>query len=262
MASDPRVVSERIGQLANVGTRRLAHFGDRIDKRNLGRQKGIGGYLDQLRGLQIGHQKRHARCQQRRVQLADGYLGARRIILYPKDDTVGVEGVVHREALAQEFRIPGNFHVDSPGCQCTGPMSQFGCGAHWDCRLADQNRRPDQTRHQRIDDGVDMPQVGAIFAYLLRRADPQEMHVGEIGRHVVVGGEPQAAGSQVISQQLSQAGFVERNVTPGELGDLTGIDIDPDDLVSQLRHTDGVGGTQIPSAEDAASHTTVCRWLR
>lgn len=86
--------------------------------------------------------------------------------------------------------------------------------------------------------------------------------VGEIGRHVVVGGEPQAAGSQVISQQLSQAGFVERNVTPGELGDLTGIDIDPDDLVSQLRHTDGVGGTQIPSAEDAASHTTVCRWLR
>ena len=82
------------------------------------------------------------------------------------------------------------------------------------------------------------------------------MHVGELGRHVVVGGEPQPPRSQVLRQQLSQPGLVERNVTAGELGDLARVDIDPDDLVSQFRHSDGVGGTQVAGAEDGASHIT------
>ena len=77
-----------------------------------------------------------------------------------------------------------------------------------------------------------MAQVGAVFALLLRRADSEEMHVGEFGRHVVVGGESQSSRSEVGGQQLSQAGFVKRNVAAGKLGDFTWIDIDPDDVVS------------------------------
>jgi hypothetical protein len=49
---------------------------------------------------------------------------------------------------------------------------------------------------------------------------------------------------------------------PASFGDLTRIDIDPYDVVSQLRHSDGVGGTQIAGGKDGASHTTVCRCLR
>ena len=77
-------------------------------------------------------------------------------------------------------------------------------------------------------------QVGAVFALLLRRADAQEMHVGEIGRQVVVSGEPQPPGSQVFGQQLSQTGLVEGDVTRGQLGDFPWVDVDPDDLVPQF----------------------------
>ena len=109
---------------------------------------------------------------------------------------------------------------------------------------------------------MDMAQVGPVFALLLRRANAQEVHVGEFGCHVVVGGEPKPARGKVFGQQLAQAGLVERDVTAGELGDLARVDVDPDDLVSQFRHPDRVGGTQIAGAKDGASHTTVCRWPR
>jgi hypothetical protein len=99
-------------------------------------------------------------------------------------------------------------------------------------------------------------QVGAVFALLLRRADAQEVHVGEIGRQVVVRGEPQSPGSQVVGQQLSQTRLIEGDVTRGQLGDFPWVDIDTDDLVPQLRHPDCVRGAQIPSAKDGASHTS------
>ena len=76
-----------------------------------------------------------------------------------------------------------------------------------------------------------MPQVGAVFALLLRCSDAKEVHVGEFGGALVVGGEAQPAGSDVVAQHLSQTGLVERNVTGGELGDLAWIDVDPDDVV-------------------------------
>ena len=100
-----------------------------------------------------------------------------------------------------------------------------------------------------------MGQVGAVLAFLLRRTNAQEMHVGEFGGHVVVGGEPQPPGRQAVDQQLTQTGFVKRDITRGELGHFARIDVDPDDVVAQLRHTDGVGGAQVAGAENGASHT-------
>ena len=76
-----------------------------------------------------------------------------------------------------------------------------------------------------------MAQVGAVFAALLRSADSEEVHIGEFGRQVVVGGESETTGSDVVAQQLSQTRLIERNIAGGELGDLTGIDVDTDDFV-------------------------------
>src|SRR6185437_9837665 len=102
-------------------------------------------------------------------------------------------------------------------------------------------------------------QVRTVLTLLLWRADAEEVHVGEVGRHIVVGGEVQASRCEVVGQQLSQAGLIERDVAPGELGDLARVDVDPDNLVSEFRHSDSVSGTQVPGAENGASHTTVCR---
>jgi hypothetical protein len=98
-------------------------------------------------------------------------------------------------------------------------------------------------------------QVGTVFPLLLRGSDTQEVQVGEFRRSVVVGGEPQPAGIEVVAQNLSQAGFVERNVPRGELGHLARVDVDANHLVTQLGHSGGVGRAQVTRTEHSASHT-------
>ncbi|OBH22226.1 hypothetical protein A5692_07550 [Mycobacterium sp. E342] len=179
--------------------------------------------------------------------------------MHPKHDAVRMQGVLHRVALAQELGVPGDLDVDAARRQVGRPAVEFGRGSHRHGRFAHQDRRSGQPRHQRVDDRVHVAQVGAVLALLLRCPDPEEVHVGELGRHVVVGGEPQPPRRQVLGQQLAQAGLVERDVTAGELGDLPRVDVDADDLVSQLRHADGVGCTQVTGAEHGASHMTGVR---
>src|SRR5215207_11189598 len=100
-----------------------------------------------------------------------------------------------------------------------------------------------------------MPQVGAVFALLLRGSDTKEVHVGEVGCLVVVGGEAQPARSKVVAQHLPQARFVERDAARCELGDLAFIDIDADHVVPEFGHSGGMGGAEIARAEYGASHT-------
>ena len=98
-------------------------------------------------------------------------------------------------------------------------------------------------------------QVGAVLALLLRGSDAEEVHVGELGGRVVVGGEPQPAGIEVVAQDLPQAGLVERDVARRQLGDLARVDVDADHLVAELGHPGGVGRAEVSRAEHSASHT-------
>ena len=43
-------------------------------------------------------------------------------------------------------------------------------------------------------------------------------------------------------------------LTAGKLGDLSGIDVDADNIVAKFRHPGRVGSTQVARAEDGASH--------
>src|SRR4051794_25876541 len=100
-----------------------------------------------------------------------------------------------------------------------------------------------------------MAQVGAVFALFLRGSDAKEMHVGEVRRLVVFGGEAQPVSSHVVAQHLSQTGLVKRDVTRGELGYLPGIDVDADHVVPEFGHPGGVRRAEIAHAEYGASHT-------
>ena len=143
------------------------------------------------------------------------------------------------------------------GASRAGPLGQFGGGADRHGRLADDHRGAPQPRHQRVDHGVHVAQVGAVFALLLRGSDAEEVHVGELGRLVVVGGEPQPAGSEVVAQHLPQARLVERNVAGREFGDLARVDVDADHLVAQLGHPGRVGRAEVTRTENGASHTAL-----
>jgi hypothetical protein len=81
------------------------------------------------------------------------------------------------------------------------------------------------------------------------------VHVGEVGGLVVVGGEAQSTGSDIVAQHLSQTGLVERDVACRELGDLACVDVDADHVVPEFSHSGGVRGAEIACAENGASHT-------
>ena len=100
-----------------------------------------------------------------------------------------------------------------------------------------------------------MPQIGAVLALLLRRADTEEVHVGELDCGVVVGGEVQSARSEVVAQHLSQAGLVERDLSACEFRDLAGIDVDAENLVTKFGHSGGMCRSEIAGTKHGASHT-------
>jgi hypothetical protein len=151
--------------------------------------------------------------------------------------------------------IPGHLDVDIAGCQAASAFRQVGGGAHRHSRLADDDGGSAQPRHELVDNGVHVAQIGGVFTFFLRGADAEEVHVSEIGRFVVVGGEVQPARGEVVAQHLSQARLVKRDIAGCELGDLTGVDVDAEHVVSKFSHTDGMRRAEIASAEYGASHT-------
>ena len=175
--------------------------------------------------------------------------------MHAKNDPVGVQGVLHREALTEELRVPGDFDADTLGCEPTGPLGQLGGRAHRHRRLADDDRGPLEPRHQGVDHGVDVAVIRAVLALLLRGSDAEAVYVREGRGRVVVGGEVQPARIEVVPQDLSQPGLVERDVTRGELGHLAGVDVDPKNLVTQFGHAGGMGRAEVPRTEHSASHT-------
>ena len=175
--------------------------------------------------------------------------------MHPKNDAVGMQGVVDGEPFAQELRIPGHLHGETVGGEGAGAFTQLSGGTHRDGRLADDDGRAAQQRHQGVDHGIHVPQIGAVLPLLLRGAHAEEVHVGEFRRFGVVGGEPQATLVDVALQHLSKTGLVERDVATGEFGDLAGVDVDADDVVAEFGHSHRMGRAEVSRAEDGASHT-------
>src|SRR5205807_6364608 len=54
-SSDARVHADAVGDFLHVGACSFANDRNRVDVGNLPRQKGVGGVLDQLRGVDVGH---------------------------------------------------------------------------------------------------------------------------------------------------------------------------------------------------------------
>ena len=83
------------------------------------------------------------------------------------------------EAFPEKFGFQA-ISTSMPSVASPRPVRQFARGAHGHGRLADDHRRAPQPRHQGVDDGVHVAQIGAVFALLLRCSDAEEVHVGEL----------------------------------------------------------------------------------
>ena len=97
---------------------------------------------------------------------------------------------------------------------------------------------------------MQLTQVGGT-AGTGRGAQRQEMHVRPVRNFGVIGGEPQPSGRGMPLQQRLEADLEDVRLPSVQGLDPIDVDVDPDHLMAELRHTGGMGRTQIVGANDA-----------
>ena len=107
--ADAAVEADPAGHRLDVGADLLAQIGHLVDEGDLGREKGVGRVLDQLGALAGGEQHRRLVEEQRPVDLAHHFTGAR--AFDADDDAVGAHEIADRGALAQELGIGGDVEI-------------------------------------------------------------------------------------------------------------------------------------------------------
>src|SRR5690606_1200283 len=143
----------------------LAQLGHGVDEGDLGGQEGVRGDLDELGGGVVGEQAGDALgVDEVVVDLVEdllaeaGGLGVRGQAV---DHAVGGDGVLHREALTQELRVPHQ-HATGGGHLVGDP----GGGAHGHGGLADHEHRAvgggGQVGQQVGHGAVDLGHVGGV----------------------------------------------------------------------------------------------------
>jgi hypothetical protein len=90
--------------------------------------------------------------------------------------------------------------------------------------------------------------VGAVRAG--RRADGQEVHVAVLAGTGEVGREPESSGADVAGQESVELGLVEPAAAGVQSVDLSGVDVDAEDVVADLGHASCVRGAKVPGADD------------
>ncbi len=256
LASDPLVVTDRVGQQGHVAAGRLAHLGHRVDEADLGGQEGVGRGLDQLGGGEVADHRRRLLTQRDRVDLPQQ--AERGPVVGAEDQPVRTQGVLDRERLPQELGVPGQVDGVAGRGQLAVEAEQPGRGADRDGGLADDQGRPLQQRRQPPGDGLQLAQVGRTVR-ALRCAQTQEVDVGPVGDVGEVGGEPQPARGGVPLQHRLQVELVHRRPAGVELLDPGRVDVDADHLVAELGHPGRVGRAEIAGADDAdpQGHATI-----
>jgi hypothetical protein len=107
-----------------------------------------------------------------------------------------------------------------------------------------------QMRRQRDHHVLHIGQVGGHAVGPLRSADADEVDVAELGGVLDRRGEAQAAGGQVLAQQLVQPGLVERHLAGAQLVDLRCVDVVAEHLVAEFREAHRVRRPEVAGAEE------------
>ena len=95
-----------------------------------------------------------------------------------------------------------------------------------------------------------------MTAVLLGRAHRDEMH-GRVGDLGDVRAESESAARGRRCEDLRQAGLEERRDGSSQALDPGGVDIDPDDLVSEFCHGGGVDSPQVTAADHGNLHVAL-----
>lgn len=106
-----------------------------------------------------------------------------------------------------------------------------------------------------VDQGEQGGEIGGGLVTGLECAHGQYVQVSETGGVGVGGGETKAAScGEVGCKQRFETGLVERQLPAGQFGDLAGVGVYSEDVVTYLGQADRAGGTEVTGAEHCAAH--------
>ena len=108
----------------DIGTGSRGYIGHLVDERNLGSQERVTRILDQLGGFQITPYERCLNEVQRSIHVFQ--IRTRSIGFTPEDDTIGMEKILYRLALAQELGVADHGVVGSRHHTTTRPFDDRG----------------------------------------------------------------------------------------------------------------------------------------
>ena len=220
--AEPLVEPDALGDLDDVGARRLADVRDLVDERDAGHQEGVRGELDHLGRVHVAADDRRVQLLvERRHRVAVGRLEA------PDDDAVRMHELVDRMALGEELGVRGV--ADVAEAARVEPCAHPRAGPDRHRRLHHEDR-PALERGQLLDDAPHARQVG-VAGVRGRRVDAHEEEpaAGD-GLRVEREGDPLA----VALQQLRHLRLVERNLAAPKRVDLLGHDVADHDVVIEI----------------------------
>ena len=234
----------------DVGAGHLGDLGHRVDEADLRGEEGVRRDLHELGGRVVGDEPRGAVGDRRGVHLVEHASAASRSSGDPVDEPVGLEGVLHGVALAQELGVPRErraLRASTTGGEPARRADRHGALADDEVALAQVRQQRRRPRHPRIE-------VGGVR----RRADcgvptATKCTVAPAASAMSVA-ESQSTGRDGRGEDLGQARLEERRTPGRQLGDLARVDIDADHLVAELGHRRRVDGAEVAASDDRDSH--------
>ena len=244
-----------IGELRDIRPGDLGDLSHRVDERDLRREEGVRGDLDELGCREVGHDEGDTgrddvgiHPAQRRVR------DVRTVRLRRKaeNQAIGREGILDGPSLAQELGVP---RQHGPRAGVGDGSGKLRSGTHRDGGFAHDDLPRPRVREQRLESAVHECHVGGIAALQLWRSHGQEVHVG-VARRGHVGRECETPPVDVFAQEVGEARLEERRHTACECRDLVLIDVDTHDGVPELRHRRGVHRPQVAAANHRYAHVS------
>jgi hypothetical protein len=117
-AADAAVHSHALHHLGDVGARRLADVGDRVDEGDLGGEERVGRVFDDLRRGQVGDDHGPLEGGVELDQFHGGLLVGR-----PDHDAIGPQGVLDGRALTEELGVGNHVVFDGPALMARNDLT-------------------------------------------------------------------------------------------------------------------------------------------
>src|SRR5579859_813967 len=238
LRTDASIEAHAARDFLHVGAEPLADTGDLVDKADLGCQERIRGVLDHFRGADVGLDDGRLGLQVA-VEAGDAFDGLR--LGAAQHDAVRMTEVIDGRAFAQELWIAN--HAEARA----GPIARAFEGRQHPIAGADRHGAlvdDDQAAFRRgvlaeaVRGRFDLGHVGLALD-ARRRANAHERELGGLQALDVVERKAQATSLDILNHDLFQPRLVNRQLAAPEPFHFARVNVDPYDLVAQLRETGG-----------------------